>query len=194
MEFFIFGTVWFWLLLTGAAFLIIWFLESALNNSRDNGGGIFSTITIIGAVAIYYFLGSKDDVLNFFIFIKDHPLMSITRVGIYIGIGLVWSIFKWYFFLKNKMEYLTAKFETEHTPNWSAVSYNDFPKAKNNKSRIISWMSYWPFSALWTLINEPVKKTFRFIYSKVESIYEKMAEKIFEDLKKKIQTNNTKSK
>ena len=147
MGFLLFGTVWFWLLFGGAAILIIWFLESALDyeRDRDNGGGFFSTLTLAACILLYYFFGSSEDVRNILIYLKDHPGQALLRVGIYIVLGLVWSIFKWYFFLHNKNEYLTKKFENDN------LRESDFPKAKNNKSRIISWMSYWPFSAFWTL-------------------------------------------
>lgn len=185
MEFLIFGTVWFWILFLGASFLIIWFLENALGRSKDSGGGMLSTITLIAAIAVYYFLGSSQDVINFFLYVKDHPIFSLLRVGAYIGIGLVWSIFKWYFFLRNKAESLTA--QMDEYPASTSFSEKDFPKAKDNKARIISWMSYWPFSAFWTLLNEPIKKTYKYIYSKIEGLYDKMTEKIFAELKKKIQ-------
>ena len=111
MGFLLFGTVWFWLLFGGAAILIIWFLESALDyeRDRDNGGGFFSTLTLAACILLYYFFGSSEDVRNILIYLKDHPGQALLRVGIYIVLGLVWSIFKWYFFLHNKNEYLCDK-------------------------------------------------------------------------------------
>ena len=194
MGILIFGTVWFWILLVVSAGLIIWFLESALDETEDYGGGLFSTLTIAAVFALYYFFGSREDVQAFFIYIKDNPGFALARVGIYIGIGLVWSIFKWYFFLQNKKEYLLKKFEENKSERWSPISERDIPKAANNKNRIITWMSYWPLSAFWTLINEPVKKLFKFIYSKIESLYEKMSDSTFSDLKNKIKEQEAKNK
>lgn len=181
MGILLFGTLWFWLLLSASAILIIWFLESALGSSTDKGGGYASTITILAFLVLYYFFGSKEDVYNFFICIKDNPGRSIAIIGIYICAGLIWSIFKWYFFLQNKKQELVEKSEAGRD-----VYESDFPQAKDNKNRIVTWMSYWPFSAFWTLINEPVKKVFRFIYTSFEKMYVAMADKIFADLKTKI--------
>jgi hypothetical protein len=189
VGFLIFGTLWFWLLVSVASISIIWILESALYGSRHNGGGLYSTLVIIGCVILYYFCGSKQDVEDFFVFIKDHPVLSLLRILIYIGIGLVWSVFKWYFFLQNTKEKLLKQIEyrkEEYPGNTKLngpIHESDFPKAKDNKARIISWMSYWPFSAFWTLINEPVKKIFKFIYTKFEGVFTYMEKKVFSDIR-----------
>jgi len=179
----LFGTLWFWVLVAVASILIIFFLERALDDEyHDTGGGFPSTITILIFIALYYFLGSKQDVYDFFAYMRDYPWFTIGRVAAYIGIGVIWSIFKWYFFLQNKKYQLTKKMEDREIDE---INESDIPQAKKNKARIISWMSYWPFSMLWTLINEPVKKTFRFIYSKIEGIFQKMSDRIFKDFKVK---------
>jgi len=180
MEIFVIGTIWFWVLVAIASGLIIYFLETALNDEyHDTGGGAPSTLIIGIVIALYYFLGSKQDVKDFFFYLKDHPWLSLGRIGIYISIGIIWSVFKWFFFLQNKKEYFKKKMETS---SWK-FNESDIPQAKRNKARIISWMSYWPFSMLWTTINEPVKKTFRFIYSKIEGVFQKMANSTFSDFK-----------
>lgn len=180
MGFFLIGTLWFWILFGVASCLIIFFLEDALRYNRDIGGGTKSTLVILGALTLYYFLGSRQDVIDLFTFVKDHPFLTLGRIGIYIGVGVVWSFFKWYFYLTNVKEKLLYKYNND----LSKVYDYEIPVASSNKSRIITWMSYWPFSALWTLINEPFKKTFKFIYSKIEGIFQAMSDRIFKDFKK----------
>ena len=183
MGFFLIGTLWFWILFGVASCLIIFFLEDSLRYSRDNGGGTKSTFVILAALVLYYFLGSRQDVIDLFTFVKDHPFLTLARIGMYIGIGVVWSFFKWFFYLTNIKEKLLAKYK-DIGKNLSEVSEYEIPSARYNKSRIITWMSYWPFSALWTLINEPFKKTFKFIYSKIEGLFQAMSDRIFKDFKK----------
>lgn len=177
MAFLLFGTVWFWCLTLLTAGLIIYFLEGAWIDNDDIGGGLWSTILIIVVLTLYYFFGSKEDVKNLFIYLRDNPGSSIAFIGIYLVIGVVWSIFKWYFFLLNKRDKVLKRNDF-----WES----DIPKAKDHKAKIISWMSYWPFSAFWTLLNDPIKRTFKFIYSKIEKVYEKMTEKVFADIRSKI--------
>lgn len=53
------------------------------------------------------------------------------------------------------------------------------PSASENKERIIRWMSFWPWSLTWTLINEPIKKAFRAIYRRIQKLLQSIADKAF---------------
>jgi len=39
-------------------------------------------------------------------------------------------------------------------------------------------MSWWPFSLIWTLLDDPIKKLFRAIFDYLEKTYDNMAERI----------------
>lgn len=179
MGIFLIGTLWFWILFGVASCLIIFFLEDALRYNRDIGGGTKSTLVILAVLILYYFLGSREDIFNLLTFVKDHPFLTLSRIGMYIGVGVIWSFFKWFFYLTNIKEKLLSKYNNDLTK----IYEYEIPAAADNKSRIITWMSYWPFSALWTLINEPFRKTFKFIYSKIEGIFQAMSDRIFKDFK-----------
>lgn len=53
------------------------------------------------------------------------------------------------------------------------------PLAIKNKGRIIFWMSYWPCSALWTLINDPITRAYRFIWHRLGATFENMSKAMF---------------
>lgn len=57
----------------------------------------------------------------------------------------------------------------------------NMPVAKQNKSLILTWMFYWPFSGVWTLINDPVRRIFQRIYVKLEGVYQKITDSAFTD-------------
>jgi len=63
----------------------------------------------------------------------------------------------------------------EHGVNLSSFP----PKANDNKGKIIFWMSYWPFSATWTLINDPITRLYRFIYRRLGAVFEKISHAMF---------------
>jgi hypothetical protein len=172
MGIFIFGTLWFWLLITITGGLILYILESALWDSEDDsGGGLRVTLVLIGAGLLYYFFGSKEDIISIFTYIKENPSFVLSLFAGYLFIGVIWSIAKWYFFLLNKKEYYLRS----NIPFHRVTA----PKANKNKARIMSWMMYWPFSGLWTLINEPIKKAFQLIYRNIEGLFDRMSDKIF---------------
>jgi len=180
MGLIIFGTIWFWTLLSVVAILIIWFLEDAIDygkSYKDTGGGTKATMTIFAFLTLYFFFGSKEQFVQALYYIKDNPGTIILMLTSYVAIGVIWSIVKWYFYLQGFKMYYTKR----NGSGKNGISLKTIPKGADNKNRIITWMSYWPFSMIWTMINEPVRKIFRYIYSKIEGIYDKMAKSVFSD-------------
>lgn len=53
------------------------------------------------------------------------------------------------------------------------------PRASNNKARIVSWMSLWPCSCIGTLLNDPVRRLFNYLFNAFKSLYQKMSDKVF---------------
>jgi hypothetical protein len=53
------------------------------------------------------------------------------------------------------------------------------PKARENKQRIVSWMSLWPFSFVGTLLNDPVRRFFTWLFKAFSSLYQRMADWVF---------------
>ena len=180
MGLIIFGTIWFWTLLSVVAILIIWFLEDAINYEktyRDTGGGTKVTMTILAFLTLYFFFGSKEQFVQALYYIKGNPGTIILSIASYVVIGVIWSIVRWYFYLQGfKIHYIR-----KNGPTKNGISFRGIPKGADNKNRILTWMSYWPFSMFWTIINEPFRKVFRYIYSKIEGIYDKMAKSVFSD-------------
>lgn len=53
------------------------------------------------------------------------------------------------------------------------------PRVRNNKRRILTWMVYWPWSMFWTVLNDPVKRLFKYIYAKMKAVYQKIVDRAF---------------
>ena len=94
--------------------------------------------------------------------------ISYLNDGIYYSLN-IGSIF----YESNKPEEIVAKI---------------IPKANIKKSLIVSWISYWPMSLAATLLNNPFRRFFEWIYSLVAGIYDKMgnaeAKKMMDGLEK----------
>lgn len=65
-----------------------------------------------------------------------------------------------------------------NTTSYRGNSLTEKPRASNNKSRIISWMAFWPFSMVGTLINDPIRRAFNFLFNSLKALYQKMADRI----------------
>jgi hypothetical protein len=61
----------------------------------------------------------------------------------------------------------------------SGLSSLKRPRAAQNKARIVSWMSLWPCSFLGTLLNDPVRRLFNFLFNNFKAVYQKMADAVF---------------
>lgn len=172
MEIFIIGSFWFWLLIAIASIFILVSLE------YESWGGTGATITFIIAASLFTFFGGREDLKALGNFLINSPERSILYLLSYFGIGVVWSFIKWYFFLLNLRDKLLYKISNKEN-----IGVYELPKAKDEYGRIISWMCYWMFSMIWTLINDPIKRTFKFIYMRLEGLYQKIADKMFADIK-----------
>jgi hypothetical protein len=56
------------------------------------------------------------------------------------------------------------------------------PMVSENKARITAWMTYWPWSALWTLLNDPIRRFYRWTVNQLRGLLQGMSDKAFRDL------------
>jgi len=61
---------------------------------------------------------------------------------------------------------------------------NIVPVAWDNKSRIMTWMCFWPWSATWALIDDFVRKVFKRIQRGLEALMDRIAQFHFRDAHK----------
>ena len=162
---FLFGTLWFWLLSVLAVIIIACSLE------HRKWGGTGATITLVSFFLLVYALGGNT-IQTFTNYITSNPLTSLAYIASYIVIGVLWSFVKWYYFLLNYKE----KNKTTD-PKWK----NYIPKVASNKGKIISWMTYWPISASWTIINDPIRRMYNSIFKRLDKVYVKISDKVFKD-------------
>lgn len=58
------------------------------------------------------------------------------------------------------------------------------PKARNHQKRILVWMTYWPWSMVWTLICDVVKKIFTNLYRILQRWYQAIANYVFRGIER----------
>jgi hypothetical protein len=57
-----------------------------------------------------------------------------------------------------------------------------FPKAKENKGRIVTWMVWWPLSIIWTIIADWVKRFFSRLFEFVKTLFDRISARIFKEV------------
>lgn len=172
-EIFTFGTLWFWILTT-AAFIFI--LANIEKHDNDDYTGTSATVAFFIYLGLLMFLGNKESFYSALEWVTNNPLSIVGCIIGYLVAGVIWSKIKWYLFLsryKMKVEAGEYSFEKKY------VSF------LQNKSKLITWMSYWPLSALWTSINDPIRRTFELITHKLQASYQNTSDKMFSEIKEK---------
>jgi len=139
--------------------------------------------------------------------VKGHAVETLIYALVYVAIGIAWSFGKWFSFLiqfrdqfrAEREAFLTSKKlepsgqvpEAMHeafmqylcngyrTRSFSGNVLTEKPKASNNKSRIISWMSLWPCSVVGTVLNDPIRRLFNFLFNNFKALYQKMSDHVF---------------
>lgn len=169
---FAFGTLYFWLLLLAAIAFVIFSIES-------EWGGTGATVTMTITFCLLYFLGSGPHIGTILSYAVNNPGTVVLSMLGYLFIGVIWSIKKWYAYVKKKKLKSIEKLKTGDT--WSILSKSELD-LKYHKGRIISWMCYWPFSVLWMLVNDPIREVFNFLFEKIKGIYSRIAENAIKDV------------
>ena len=127
---------------------------------------------LVVSLVLFYFTGGKLILTNVWLYIQGNYVSLIFKALLFLIVGALWSLYKWYFFLiKAKKEYIE-----------STSSYKKIPSAADNKSKITAWILYWPLSLFATLLTKPITKALNFIFETLKGSYDKMTQKIFADV------------
>lgn len=182
-ELIIVGGLFFWGFLALFAALIIGSVET------EKPG--WATGWLVIGVVLFALFGNANPLAWVF----QNTSTFLTALGGYLVIGVLWSVAKWWFYnlgVRDRFEERRTDWLKSHkAENLSDekvreqffrdnADLRDFPpRLSRHKSRIMLWMGYWPFSALWTLVNDPVKRFFRWAYARMVRVYEGITKSIF---------------
>ena len=186
-EFLIVGGVLFWIIALLAAIAIVAAIE------YDSGQN--ATIVAVAFVAIMVLFSNVEAP---FTWLMNNWLLLAVMVVAYIGVGGGWSVVKWYFhclalrdnYREEKSEFLTSNnisgdtIPEELKESWKRrIGYGyKTPQVRENKATILMWMTYWPFSAFWTLLNDPIKRAFKWVYNRLGGMLQGISDKMFSEI------------
>jgi hypothetical protein len=187
-----FGGVAFWILIGFVFLLNFYFIEAEKT--------FWATVTLVGTFAALALLGD----FNLWHVVRENPMEALYSGIGYFLLGAGWSLGKWWFHVKDmyrqyseaRAEFMvvngkTAADQMDQTMkdkwklNYSAQHYAK-PKVRQNKSRITLWMMYWPWSAVWTVINDPVRKIFAAIFHELQGLYQKIADSVYKNAERDV--------
>lgn len=180
------ATAWIWFYSIVAIECIV--LLSLIENNRP-GWSTVSLLTAFGLLKIF----TGQSILSV---IGEHPGVTILFALVYFVAGTAWAVTKWWLYvIDHRDKYNEAKLNFKPT-RIEDIWENSFeyrhqfkssgtlvPQVRNNKGRIMTWMCYWPWSMIWTVINDPIKKTFKMIYDRIQDTLQSISNNVFKDVK-----------
>jgi hypothetical protein len=194
-EIFVYGTFWFWTLIA----LEITLLFICTVNERFG----FALFSVIFGLALLHCFGN----LNIFETLANHPLIIFGCFIGYFIVGTSWAICKWWFHVRDmrrkyaevdrKLKEMRKAYDkagiTEEFQAWCQKTYKIYPwyeirdykpNVYRSKTRILFWMSWWPFSLAWTLINDPITRAFTCIYNAITNWLQRISDSAFAEFEK----------
>lgn len=191
LSMFMFGTFWFWALL-GVGMIV---MTAFIVHERD----VKAALTLVVVLAALALFGD----FNALAWIRAHAVGFCVGLGVYLAFGTVFAVFKWWRFVgrlrdtydEAKARYLQTHglagpgIPVEYRGDWRnhVRQYvrdlrGDFPpQARSYKGKIVSWMTYWPWNLLWTLINDPIRRLFKAIFQMIQGILQGISDRAFQD-------------
>lgn len=191
-EFITFGGVLFWIFV-GAVTLIL----AAQVNDEKTG---YAFLTFFAAIALLIGFSNTPILAT----IQQHPIYVLYGFLAYVAIAGVWAVVKWRLFFLPKLfdryDDIRRQFLLTAGPNGQPL--NDMPAdqavrdrfnkrsevqsldinynrmVSHNKSRITTWMIFWPFSLLGTFIGDFLHRVFTTIYKAIAGGLQRMSNRM----------------
>lgn len=173
-EFLLFGSmVWFWILFG------VWAL--VLFVSVENDAPAYATLATIGFFVLFGVWGVLPGGGSLLALLVANPVYTIMTVVGFFVFGTAWSVVKWWFYVRDLADKRREQI-SQHGKGSSFYGVIRKPLVRDNKSRIMTWMCFWPFSFVWTMVNDPVRKVFAAIYMRIKDNLQNISDKAFEGL------------
>ncbi len=200
-PFVIFGTLGFWGISLLIALAFIWCIEI------DKSGGaafmvVFTFLFLWGAVGINPVLWALSNPMSALTYV------AVYFLGGTIWTIVKWYFYllrrrdeakkiKIYFEANEhdlRKDWSSNKTDTFSFVNWMNSTSrhssprheyldNDYPPmATHHKGDILFWAAYWPFSAFWTLLNDPIRRLWNAIYALLGGLLHRMSISVFKDV------------
>lgn len=146
------GTIWFWIICVISSIIFIACIE------HDH----YSTPTVLAIIlGIIYWKAIAAFGL---------PAIALT-IAIYAVVGMLWFLFRWFRHVNKEVVKYHEKYGKELTQSQTSDLKNDV-SVSQNKSRIMGWIAYWPWSLTWSLTGD----FFNMCYDAMSGWYQKIAE------------------
>jgi len=183
MQIFILGAFGWWCITAAIAVYIFFAIDKSIHL-------FWPIVALLFYVAFAQFSG-----LNLYEFVTHHPLESTGYVAGYFVLGFGWSFMKWWLYVNtiaDKFKERKTKFRNSGSElsyeTWERHNFMDNiekPELTQSKSKITLWVIYWPFSVIWSILDDFVKKMINHLVTKFQMFYQSIVDRAFKGFDEK---------
>lgn len=117
-------------------------------------------------------------------YVAAHPWQAIGYGAGYFLVGAVWSIVKWWRHEVARVESVRSEFDhhdkfRKPDDTWTEYIRHRKSNVADYKGIITAWITFWPFSAVWTLLDDPIRRLCARIYKELYGVYQRISDKVW---------------
>lgn len=142
-------------------FLVEMLVLSALVHTEHQFWGLFSLAI---AMTCYSLVEGTNPVTGLWALITDKPAQVILVSVGYLIIGVVWSFFKYYTYVKKR--------QREGASKTTLLS-------EDNSGRVMGWIAFWPASMVGHVLGDGIYRMFQWIYEQFKDVYPKIVNAVY---------------
>ena len=149
--------------------------------SMEYESGFGATVVLLSTAGVLQFWTE----LKPFTMIYEHPMTALWLFLAYVVAGVLVGGLKWVSFVHKWVD-RRKEYAADNRVDVKTVSGFDLGARfkvpltiKEHKARLMSWMTYWPMTALWTLIDDPIRRVFSWFYNGVAKGFQNYSDRAF---------------
>jgi hypothetical protein len=114
-------------------------------------------------------------------YVRTHPWQTVIYVTGYFLAGAVWSVIKWWFIQTELRRQCEAVFKTQVDKSITWQEYSKVWKSRRipDDTGFPRLIAFWPFSLVYTLLNDPVRRLCSRIYIELRGVYDRITEYVW---------------
>jgi hypothetical protein len=157
---------------------------------------MFLTVVVVVALVAVYHLAVFAFIaatwyafthLGIITYIVTHPWQSAAYAAGYFVVGAAWSVAKWWFAETSRVRHVRSLYVERYSDQtlkgfqtWAEFIKPLKSRPSQHKADITAWITFWPVSLVWTMVDDPVRRLCRRIYDELQGVYQRITDRVWQ--------------
>jgi hypothetical protein len=136
----------------------------------------------VAIIALLWTLWYAITHLGVITYVVQHPWQTAAYASGYFVIGGAWSIAKWWFAETNAVRAAKERYDSSVTirMTWDEYRRDQKTNLRFYKPNVMFWIGGWPLSAIYTLLDDPIRRLCRRIYYELQGVYQRITDHVWD--------------